>query len=184
MVGKVYRTTDDRLGGRARGFTIIELIVVVVVIGILVGITSVAYGGVNLRAKDTRRLSDTHTITTALELYKINNNSYPSPTSVNGSWEDSNEDGGEGAFMEYLQSSGVTSRPIPVDPVNTASQSYAYYKYPAGSYSCDVSRGDYYVLGVRDMESSGRPHPKSPGFSCSGRNWGGEFDWVTGAYEN
>ena len=167
-----------------KGFTIVEMLIVVVVIGILAGITGVAYGSVQLRAKDTRRQSDAHTITTALELYKMNNNAYPAPTSVNGSWEDSYEDGGEGAFMEYLQTSNVTSRPVPVDPINTSSQSYAYYRYPAGSYSCDTNRGAFYVLGIRDMESSGRPHPSSPGFSCAGRNWGGEFDWVTGSYES
>jgi len=31
------------------------------------------------------------------------------------------------------------------------------------------------------METSGRPHSDSPGWSCSGRDWQTEFDWVTGS---
>ncbi len=156
----------------------------IVVIGILAAITMVAYNGIQRQAKDTRRLSDTRSIMTALELYKLDVGNYPQPTSVNASWEDSYEDGGSGAFMEYLQSNGVINQPAPVDPTNTAPMSYAYYVYAAGTSSCDVARGAFYVLGVREMESTGRPHPKSPGFTCTGRNWSVEFDWVTGGYEN
>lgn len=168
---------------RQKGFTIVELLVVIVVIGILASITLATFGNVKSQARDTQRLSDARSIMIALDIYKTNIGSYPLPTSVDNSWEDSNEDGGRGAFMEYLQSSGTISQAAPVDPVNTASQSYAYYVYPAGTSACDYNRGAFYVLGIRDMENSGRPHPKSPGFSCSGRNWSSEFDWVTGQYE-
>ena len=33
------------------------------------------------------------------------------------------------------------------------------------------------------METSGNPHPNSPGWICPSRNWQDEFDWVTGAFE-
>lgn len=68
--------------GRQRqvGFTIVELLIVVVVIAILAAITIVAYNGIANRSKDSRRLSDLATIQKGLELYYADNNSYPDVT--------------------------------------------------------------------------------------------------------
>lgn len=63
---------------RRRGFTIVELLIVIVVIGILAAITVVAYNGIQLRARDTDRLSDISQIRKKLEAYKAINNVYPS----------------------------------------------------------------------------------------------------------
>ena len=43
---------------RQRGFTIVELLIVIVVIGILAAITVVAFNGVQRKARDTDRKSD------------------------------------------------------------------------------------------------------------------------------
>lgn len=43
---------------KQRGFTIVELLIVIVVIGILAAITVVAYNGIQERARDTQRRSD------------------------------------------------------------------------------------------------------------------------------
>ena len=59
------------------GFTIVELLIVVVVIGILAAITIVAYNGVQNRANDSRLDSDVSHIKTALEMYKTDNGTYP-----------------------------------------------------------------------------------------------------------
>ena len=59
------------------GFTIIELLVVIVVIGILASITAVTFRGVQQRARDAQRRSDLTIIAKALEYYKIDNGSYP-----------------------------------------------------------------------------------------------------------
>jgi type II secretion system protein G len=60
-----------------RGFTIVELLIVIVVIGILAAIVIVAYNGVQQRARDVRRLSDIHAVYQALQLYYADNGSYP-----------------------------------------------------------------------------------------------------------
>jgi type II secretion system protein G len=60
------------------GFTIVELLIVIVVIGILAAITIVAYNGVQQRAKDTRRSSDVSHLKQLLELYKTDTGTYPS----------------------------------------------------------------------------------------------------------
>lgn len=53
----------------AHGFTIVELLIVVVVIGILASITIVSYGNVVARARDSVRLDHANQIVDALYLY-------------------------------------------------------------------------------------------------------------------
>ncbi|AHB42067.1 PilE-like protein [Candidatus Saccharibacteria bacterium RAAC3_TM7_1] len=71
-----------------RGFTIVELLIVIVVIAILAAITVVAYNGIQQRARDAQRLQDITSIAKALELYKIQNSSYPNAVGNSvGGWE-------------------------------------------------------------------------------------------------
>ena len=51
------------------GFTIVELLIVIVVIAILAAISLVAYTGVQQRARDSQRLSDIKQISKALQLW-------------------------------------------------------------------------------------------------------------------
>ena len=60
-----------------KGFTIIELLVVIVVIGILATITIVSYTGVQQRARDSTRTSDVTRLKIALEKYHADKSSYP-----------------------------------------------------------------------------------------------------------
>lgn len=62
---------------RTNGFTIVELLVVVVILGILAAITIVAYSGIQDRARFSTMQSDLKTITKALELYKTDVGGYP-----------------------------------------------------------------------------------------------------------
>jgi prepilin-type N-terminal cleavage/methylation domain-containing protein len=165
-----------------RGFTLIELLVVIAIIGILSATVLVSLNTTRLKARDARRLSDMQQIQTALELYYFDNGgNYPAPESGNGSWEESQEDNGD--FLGALVSGGYLPAPV-VDPINSSLNRYAYYLYSAGSSGCDSARGQYYVLGVRYMETHGRPFPGSPGWDCPSRDWQSEFDWVTGNFEN
>lgn len=68
-----YATTNQRRSG----FTIVELLVVVVVIAILASITVVSYNGVTQRARTVALQSDLHNGATQLELDKITIGSYP-----------------------------------------------------------------------------------------------------------
>ena len=58
------------------GFTIVELLIVIVVIAILAAITIVAYNGIQQRARDTQRKSDIANIAKALKLYAVDKGDY------------------------------------------------------------------------------------------------------------
>ncbi|MNQ20005.1 Type II secretion system protein G precursor [compost metagenome] len=54
-----------------RGFTIVELLIVIVVIGILAAITIVAYNGIQNRAKINRAQSDIASLVKAIQVARI-----------------------------------------------------------------------------------------------------------------
>lgn len=59
------------------GFTIVELLIVIVVIGILASITILAYNGIQKRAIDTRRVSAIDAVEKALHIYKAQHGTFP-----------------------------------------------------------------------------------------------------------
>jgi len=66
------------------GFTIVELLIVIVVIGILAAITVVAYNGIQTRAKNTKTINATTAWIKAVKLYETDKGSYPPMNSCLG----------------------------------------------------------------------------------------------------
>lgn len=68
------------VGGRAmyQGFTIVELLIVIVVIGIIASISTIAYNGVQTRAHNTARISEAAAWKKLFQAYKVTNGAYPS----------------------------------------------------------------------------------------------------------
>lgn len=62
---------------RHNGFTIVELLIVIVVIGILAAITIVAFNGIQNRGYDTTVKSDLANFAKKIELVKADNGTYP-----------------------------------------------------------------------------------------------------------
>lgn len=57
----------------SRGFTIVELLIVIVVIGILAAISIVAYNGIQNRAYDQTVTADLNGIAKGFEMYRTDN---------------------------------------------------------------------------------------------------------------
>jgi general secretion pathway protein G len=70
------------------GFTIVELLIVIVVIAILATISMVAYNGIQDRAKAATAVSDLKTITNAIGIYYADNGAYPCFDHL---WDDADE---------------------------------------------------------------------------------------------
>ncbi|MBM3210179.1 prepilin-type N-terminal cleavage/methylation domain-containing protein [Candidatus Saccharibacteria bacterium] len=66
-----------RINSSYRGFTIVELLIVIVVIAILASITIVAYNGIQTRATNTARYNEIKAWQKSFELYKATYGNYP-----------------------------------------------------------------------------------------------------------
>src|ERR1700761_3904159 len=61
-----------------RGFTIVELLIVIVVIGILALLVITTYSGIQAKARNAKRQTDIQAIQTQLEAFFSENGYYPS----------------------------------------------------------------------------------------------------------
>lgn len=163
------------------GFTIVELLIVIVVIGILAAITIVAFNGVQKRARDNTRSSDIASLQKALELYRVDHGKYPSYTPM-GTNAPSGFTGRFGSSYSYsiatddswiknLETSGVISQ-APVDPINDTSHYYLYWSSGVNGYG--ACKEPFYVLGVFGYENGQVPANSHP-LSCTEGTTVGEW---------
>jgi len=125
--------------GRNTGFTIVELLIVIVVIGILAAITIVAYSGIQQRARDSQRDSDIATVAKALELYYVDNGQFPviapngSTATGMGNYWAVTTDGSWSALASALVPKYISKLPeepivqTNADPRFGVAMGYAYY---------------------------------------------------------
>ncbi len=81
MIRHYLSARPDTKKGNTSGFTIVELLIVIVVIAILVAITIVSYAAVTDNAKKQTAKTDAQTMATALNKYKADNGSFPTDLS-------------------------------------------------------------------------------------------------------
>ncbi len=182
---------------RQKGFTVVELLIVIVVIGILVSLVLIGYGTTQAKSRDNKRLTDAKAIELALESYRSQNTDYPPSNTTTqlggaatGSWETSGA-AQPGTFLNHptgsLKNFGFNGG-VPLDPINNSTtvtgNTYMYQNFPAGTNGCLASKGNYYVFIVQNLETYSSTPPQSPGFSCSGHDWSLDGKYVVGHFVN
>lgn len=166
-----------------RGFTLIEILMVVATIALL---SSLILSSMNIsrkRARDAKRMSDMYQMQKALNIYLDKYETFPNAPGDFDGWDIGCGSGD--SFIAALKPEYFSE--VPTDSIACDHSTYAgymYHHYAAGENGCPMEKGEYYVVGFFDAESTGRPHPQSPGFKCSGKDWTIGFDWVAGGFEN
>ena len=127
-----------------KGFTIVELLIVIVIIGILAAITIVAYNGIQARASNSRVQSDIKNVQKLVEAYNATNGSYPSTGGTATVFSDANCTGGT-QQADWVPGLGVT---LPQSNANAGVGNYrGCYLY--------ASDGTSYVLSAWNAVSGG-----------------------------
>ncbi|MHB1865251.1 MAG: type II secretion system protein [Candidatus Saccharimonadales bacterium] len=76
---------------KQNGFTVIELIIVIVVVGILAAIVISTYSGIQVKQRNSKRETDIQALQTQLESFYSQNGYYPSLKDINSaSWRAKN----------------------------------------------------------------------------------------------
>jgi len=117
-----------------KGFTIVELLIVIVVIGILALLVITTYSGIQQKARNSKRQTDLQSLQTQLEAFFSQNGYYPNLTDMNSSsWLDTN--------MKSLDQNAL------IDPSNATQsktlvgtptvKSYSYAATDSSGNTCD-----------------------------------------------
>jgi len=129
------------LNKQNKGFTIVELLIVIVVIGILAGLVITTYNGIQQKARNTERTTDLKTLQSQLEAYYATNAYYPGA--------DSNGLGGS-------NTSAVNVAFIKANMKGTASETLRDPKAAAGDYTLGTTAasGKYAYAPTKDDGSA------------------------------
>jgi prepilin-type N-terminal cleavage/methylation domain-containing protein len=127
-----------------RGFTLVEIIVVVSVIAVLSTVAYASFGEARKKARDTQRVSNISTLQTALRIMNDEIGSYP--VYINGIII------GEGAVLDTTLSSYLSSTIS--DPSGSGADTTYEYVYDS-SFDCAVAGTGRKVLYAKTMERTG-----------------------------
>ena len=125
---KINKLKDEK------GFTIVELLIVIVVIGILAAITIVAFNGVQQRARDTSAKADASSIVKVAEAYNAREASTGYPTASNQFTKATTPD------LDAVLPTGVSAGTVQASAtvptaaaVTTAGKAYLWYPCPTAA---------------------------------------------------
>lgn len=126
---------------RNQGFTIVELLIVIVVIGILALLVITTYSGIQAKARNSKRASDIKSLQTHVEAFFSQSGYYPSIADLNlPSWRATNM---KSIDPNALKDPSSTCDPSPASGSSTCivaapvAKAYAYAVTKADGSSCE-----------------------------------------------
>jgi len=123
------------LNRKQQGFTIVELLIVIVVIGILAALVITTFTGIQQKARDTERTTDVKAIHGQVEAYYAQNGKYPTLGNLNdSSWRGTNMKGLDAEALKDPKDSSAT-------PALVAAAAASRYAYAVGPALCDNAPG-------------------------------------------
>lgn len=149
---------------RKSGFTIVELLIVIVVIAILAAISIVAYRGIQERSRYSTMKNDMSTIRKALELYKVDHGGYPDSSSCENTSGEYNyeynwcgwDQGAGNSFIPGLAPTYITTIPR-LDPSLPQNDTYLYQSRAANGSSPGTAQYQlirFRTAGISSIEQS------------------------------
>jgi prepilin-type N-terminal cleavage/methylation domain-containing protein len=119
---------------RQSGFTIVELLIVIVVIGILATLVIVTFTGIQQKARDSQRQTDIQALDSHLESYYAQNGSYPSLAVLTTT-------GWTGANMKGLDPAALVDPKGGTIAATAAADHYGYAPKAGGAACTDSGSG-------------------------------------------
>jgi len=109
------------LKNRSKGFTIVELLIVIVVIAILATLVIVTFTGIQQKARDSQRQTDINALDSHIEAYYAQHGNYPTVDQLNSSsWRSTNM---KGLDPEALLAPNSTTA---IDSTASTTSKYSY----------------------------------------------------------
>lgn len=124
-----------------KGFTLVELLIVIVVIGILAALVITTYSGIQQKGRNTERQTDLKAVQGQLEAYYASNGYYPSLANLNtqpgtGNWWI--QDNMKGLDKEALRDPSTSTYQLVGSVPAAGTYGYSYAASPSG---CDNGSG-------------------------------------------
>lgn len=118
---------------KSKGFTIVELLIVIVVIGILATLVLVTFTGIQQKARDSKRKTDLGAVQATLETYYSNANTYPVLADLNSStWVASNMKGFDFNALKDPKLAASSTTPLLDAAPGSGVYQYGYVVTPSG----------------------------------------------------
>lgn len=121
------------------GFTIVELLIVIVIIGILAGLVITTFVGIQQRARNSERQTDINSVSSQLEGYFAKNSGYPAledlSTGVDAAtWREANEIK-MGDDDKAMADPSLPDSALVAEVPDAVGEAYSYVPLPVGCVS-------------------------------------------------